>query len=220
MPIGTDIIFSSELCHEAARQAAPATKVFVAPSLPYGISNHHKPHAGVFSFSAPLFCDVLYEILTCAFESGFRRAAIVNAHNGNDEAIRIVAREMNNRMPLNIAATSYWNAAWKELEEAGVVSGVARIPGHAGTFETALMLALHPEIVQQDLLPETLPAPKDARKTVGPTIFAAESNHGFGPGYSDAPKAATPELGHRIREACVTGLAGLFTRLGQMPVKK
>jgi creatinine amidohydrolase len=220
MPVATDIILSGELCQEAADRAAGQVAAFVAPPFPYGISNHHKPHPGVFSLSAQVFCDVLFELLTCAFESGFRRAAIVNGHNGNDEAIKIVARELNNRMPLTIAATSYWSAAWAELEQAGVVDGVPRIPGHAGTFETALMLAMHPEFVQKKLLPKTLPAPKNARSKVGPSIFQAETNHGHGPGYSDAPRAATAALGEKTRQACVIGLSGFFIRLARMPAKK
>jgi creatinine amidohydrolase len=217
MPVATDIILSGELCQEAADRAAGQAAVFVAPALPYGISNHHKPHAGVFSLSAQVFSDVLFELLTSAFESGFRRAAIVNGHNGNDEAIKIVARELNNRMPLTIAATSYWAAAWKELDEAGVIDNVPRIPGHAGAFETSLMLAMHPEFVQTELVPDTLPAPKNARSVVAPAIFAARSNHGFGLGYSDAPKAATAEFGERARQACVAGLSNFFIKLGRMP---
>jgi creatinine amidohydrolase len=219
MPVGTDIVLSGDLCREAADRASGQAAVFVAPALPYGISNHHKPHAGVFSLSAHVFCDVLFELLTSAFESGFRRAAIVNGHNGNDEAIKIVARELNNRMPLTIAATSYWAAAWKQLEDEGVVDGVPRIPGHAGMFETSLMLAMHPKFVRSDLIPETLPAPRSARSVVAPAVFAACTNHGFGPGYSDAPSSATAELGQRARQACVTGLSEFFVRLARMPAK-
>lgn len=219
MPVGTDIILCGEICHAAAHRAANEMAVHVAPSFPYGISNHHKPHAGVFSLSANVFCDVLTELLTCAFESGFRRAAIVNGHNGNDEAIKIVARELNNRMPLTIAGTSYWSAAWEQLEKEGIVDNVPRIPGHAGKFETALMLAMHPEFVQRDLFPATLPAPKNARSKVGPTIFAAGTNHGHGPGYSDAPADATPAFGKQAHEACVAGLSEFFIKLGRMPAK-
>ena len=219
MPVATDIILSGELCQEAAHRAARQVTAFIAPSLPYGISNHHKPHPGVFSLSAQVFCDVLFELLTCAFESGFRRAAIVNGHNGNDEAIKIVARELNNRMPLTIAATSYWGAAWDKLEHAGVVDGVPRIPGHAGTFETALMLAMHPEFVQKKLVPKPTGA-QERQKQGCASIFQAETNHGHGPGYSDAPRAATAALGEKTRQACVIGLSEFFIKLGQMPAKK
>jgi creatinine amidohydrolase len=220
MPIATDIILSAEICHEAAEQAAPEAAVLVAPAQPYGISNHHKPHAGVFSLSAAQFSDLLVTLLTCAFESGFRRAAIVNGHNGNDEAIRTVAREINNRLPITIAATSYWNAAWSQLAQSGIIDGVARIPGHAGTFETALMLASHSDLVQTALVPEKLPAPKNAHPVVGPTIFGSRTNYGYGPGYSDDPKAATADLGRKIRQACVQGLAELFVKLHGMTVKE
>jgi creatinine amidohydrolase len=219
MPVATDIIFSGELCQEAARLAAPHASVCVAPPLPYGISNHHKPHPGVFSLSAQMFCDLLFELLTCAYQSGFRRLAIVNGHNGNDEAIKIVAREMNNRLPLTIGAASYWNAAWQQLDDAGVIDKVPRIPGHAGAFETSLMLAMHPGFVQKDLIPETLPAPKNARPVVAPAIFIAETNYGYGPGYSDAPQTATAELGETVRRACVEGLSEFFIKLHRLPPK-
>jgi creatinine amidohydrolase len=126
---------------------------------------------------------------------------------------------LNNQLALTIGATSYWSASWPHLEKAGVIDGVARIPGHAGTFETALMLALHPELVHSDLVPEKLPAPANARPVVAPTIFPARSNHGHGLGYSDDPKAATRELGLAIKQACVKGLTEFFVKLHGYPVK-
>jgi creatinine amidohydrolase/Fe(II)-dependent formamide hydrolase-like protein len=106
------------------------------------------------------------------------------------------------------------------LDQSGIIDAVARIPGHAGTFETALMLASHPDFVEAALVPDKLPAPKNARPVVGPTIFGSRTNYGYGPGYSDDPKAATAELGHKIRQACVQGLAEFFVKLHGMTVKE
>jgi creatinine amidohydrolase len=194
MPVATDIIFSEELCQEAARLAAPHASVCVAPPLPYGISNHHKPHPGVFSLSAQMFCDLLFELLTCAYQSGFRRLAIVNGHNGNDEAIKIVAREMNNRLPLTIGAASYWNAAWQQLDDAGVIDKVPRIPGHAGAFETSLMLAMHPGFVRRISFPKRSLPRKMPGRSSRPRYSSRRRTTAMDPGIRTLLKRRPPSL--------------------------
>jgi len=60
--------------------------IFVAPPIPFGISNHHRPYAGVLSLSPQTYQSVLTETACCLAESGSRRIAIINAHGGNQEA--------------------------------------------------------------------------------------------------------------------------------------
>ena len=210
LAVGADSIFVDEICRAAADVAAPHATVLVVPPVSFGISDHHKPHPGVLSLRPTTFISLLGDLGACLVESGFRRIVFVNGHNGNEDAIKLVARDLNNSHDASFAATSYWTAAWSELEESGVVDAVPRIPGHAGKFETSMMLKIDAALVRHEQLPATLQAPANARQSVKPSVFPRRGNHGFGPGYSDAPKEASGALGQRAFDACVCGLAKFF----------
>ena len=96
--------------------------------------------------TGPTFQLVVRELTESLALSGFRRVVIVNAHRGNDELIKATARDLNEQLPASIAATSYWTPAWADLAAAEGLDRPRRIPGHAGQFETSLMLAITPEL--------------------------------------------------------------------------
>ena len=76
---------------------------------------------------------------------GFRRLFLINGHGGNHELIQIAARDVALRHPVVVAAGSWWNIAWDVLVEAGG-GDVGRLPGHAGGFETSLVMAMRPDV--------------------------------------------------------------------------
>ena len=77
---------------------------------------------------------------------GFRRFFLVHGHGGNDELVQLAARDLALRHDAHLAAASYWNATWTALTDVGAHEQ-GGLPGHAGSFETALVLALRPELV-------------------------------------------------------------------------
>jgi creatinine amidohydrolase len=219
LAVGADAIFAAAIAQAAALAASPQLEVLVTPAIYFGISDHHKPHPGVLSLRPATFIALLSDVGRSLVESGFKAVAFVNGHNGNEDAIKLVARDLNNTFDAAFAATSYWTAAWSELEAADVVNNVARIPGHAGRFETSLMLSMNADFVRLELLPETLPAPADARHKVKPVVFPRRGNHGRGLGYSDAPREANRALGDATYAACVSGLAKFFIEFGRELVR-
>jgi creatinine amidohydrolase len=75
--------------------------------------------------------------------------------------------------------------AWQDLVAAGVEA--ARLPGHAGEFETSLMMSLRPDLVAREL-PFRQP-PEHAEPLVLPAPFRDERN-GFWEsinGHTDSP---------------------------------
>jgi creatinine amidohydrolase len=212
MPTLTDTAACGEICRLASEAAE--VPVVVTPVMWIGHSHHHFPHPGVLSLSTTTFVQVLRELGDSLVRSGFRRIAIVNGHGGNDELVRVAARDIANAHPVSVAAASYWTIAWREIAPLAVQAGHGGLPGHAGAFETSLVLALRPELVRTDAFPPALPA-RDVTpaQLQSPTVIRAGESLGSGPGYTDDPSLASAEAGRRYLDAIVPALARFLTDL-------
>jgi creatinine amidohydrolase len=146
LPMGTDTLMVEEVVDRAldliSREAA-GPNVMRLPALPFGHSPHHLFAAAV-TLSAATLSAVLDEILDSLVTSGHRRIMIVNGHGGNDEIMRLAVKRFALRSEVTVAACSYWTLTAGE-EETGRPEVT---PGHAGWFETSLMLAAHPGLVR------------------------------------------------------------------------
>ncbi|MEU0127287.1 MULTISPECIES: creatininase family protein [unclassified Streptomyces] len=116
------------------------------PTLPYGHSPHHL-FAAALTLSATTLGAVLGEILDSLAACGHRRILVVNGHGGNDEIMKLAVKRFALRAEVTVAACSYWTVTGGE--EDGGRPDVT--PGHAGWFETSLMLAAHPALVRTPL---------------------------------------------------------------------
>jgi creatinine amidohydrolase len=207
LPIDYDVRVCLHLCLAAAELARRQVPVFVAPPIPFGISNHHKPYAGVLSLSPQTYLAVLSETATCLAESGFRRIAIINAHGGNHEANAVVAREIRNTHGVSTAASSYWTVAQAAFVGSGISKEPMSLPGHAGKFETSLLLALEEDLVRKDLLPQGKPVTAEqSTYAKGSAVYIAGKRQGDNEGYSDQPFTASKADGARYLAAIVSSL--------------
>jgi creatinine amidohydrolase len=201
LPICVDRVIGEAVAERAARRAAPAATILVAPAVAYGISAHHFPFPGVLSLAPEQFIGVLRDLADSFVRSGFRRIFILNAHGGNDEAVRLAARQIALDQHVLCGAASYWTLAWDALVGEGRAFDLGRLPGHAGAFETSLMLALRPELLEDATLPPAVATlvpsvPAGSR----PLIARPETSDGQTGGYSDDPARATPDAGERFLE--------------------
>lgn len=151
LPIMTDTCIVSAIASRVARTAT--IPVLVAPTLCYGASQHHFPFPGVMSLTSPIFAGTLRDLLDSLARMGARRVYLLNGHGGNDELVRLITREEAPRTGMAIGAASYWSVAWDGLLSLDAHTQLGPVPGHAGHFETALMLALRPDLVRRDQIP-------------------------------------------------------------------
>jgi len=201
LAIATDTLACTTICQRAADLAtAEGTPVTVAPALHFGASHHHRPYPGVLSLSLTTFTQVVKEVCESLALSGFKRIAIVNGHGGNDAAIRVAATDVSLEHAVSIAAASYWTIAAGALIEDGRVGEIGQLPGHAGGFETALMLALRPELVDRASYPAGLGSGPPYRPDMAQraTVIRERGSIGAGPGYTDDPSRATAEDGEHL----------------------
>jgi creatinine amidohydrolase len=217
LTIMTDTLAVTTICERAAELASKDTPVTVAPPVHFGSSHHHRPHPGVLSLSQTTFTKVVVEIAESLALAGFRRIAIVNGHGGNDELVRVAARELALAYPnVTIAASSYWTIAQAALVEEGKAGELGQLPGHAGAFETSLVMALRPDLVDQTSYPTALARPPFSPDfSQRPTVIKAGSSLGAGPGYTDDPSRASADTGNRFLGIVARELAAFLVRLAQ-----
>jgi creatinine amidohydrolase len=205
LPTRTDAAIVQAIALRAASLAKQDIPVLVAPTLPFGCAHHHLPFGGTMSLTTSTYIDLLCELISGLVGGGFRSITLLNGHGGNDAAIRVVADRIvhEQRHDVHIAAASYWTIAASVLQARGFDA-----PGHAGHFETSLMLALEPDLVHLD----RRSADDEDRTPLGrPDIPAATiRRHGLwaaSDGRTDDASQATASLGAAMLGEIATAVA-------------
>lgn len=208
---GMDFITVEWIARRAAEVAGAHIPIVVAPTLPFGSSHHHFVFGGTLSLSTKTYYLVLYELIESLVRDGFQRIFLLNGHGGNAELMQLAVRDIVLEHPVRAAAGSYWNIAWDALIAADAHRG-RRLPGHAGDFESSLMLALHPDLVAADR-PHRPPSgdtdPHSARSTF------RDEQHGAWKkidGYTDSPAAADATRGREHLDVIVRAVADTWIR--------
>lgn len=202
LPLVTDHMLAERIATSAVERASARMPVLIAPGLPFGSAHHHR-FAGALSLSSGVLIKVLGDLLESIAMLGCRRIFIVNGHGGNSEAMRLAAKDAVLRHPVAVATCNYWEVASSPLEHFS-----KEVPGHAGDFETSLMLALLPSLVVDRERPNSAVTPR--------AIFAAPIAAGVNAdmagewerigGYTDPSNEATSERGSLMLESIVEGL--------------
>jgi creatinine amidohydrolase len=211
LPVTVDCIICEAVARGAAERAAaeqPDAPIIVAPLVPYGYSPHHFPYAGVFSLGAETVLAVLRDLGESAVRSGFRRIFYLNGHGGNDELIRMAAREVSNRHDVLTGAASYWSLAMQQLRESEAGRDLARIPGHAGDFEASLIMHLRPELVDRNRPAPPKPVARGALPETTVSMFT-QSHLSMQriDGYTDRSELANAERGRQLLEVIQQAVA-------------
>jgi creatinine amidohydrolase len=206
LPTGTDFFTVEHLARAAAERASAEIAIAVAPALPFGSSDHHLIFGATLSLKTETYYRVLTDLLRSLVTDGFRRIFLLNGHGGNHELAELAARDIALELPARIAAASYWTIAWDALIERQAHLG-CRLPGHAGTFETSMMLSLRPELVATER------PHRDYTEDTDPRNFHSSyrhERHGFWKeidGYSDSPDRGSAERGSIYWEGVVSAVA-------------
>jgi creatinine amidohydrolase len=207
LPTGTDSLIAGALARAAAERAAADLEgdVIVLPQQWVGASDHHLPFGGTLSLRPSTLLAVLEDVLASVAGAGARRVVLVNGHGGNSGVCHAAAAAASARHGLAVAHLDYWQLLPINVETDG-----APVPGHAGAFETSMLLALRPELVKQ--APDRA-APPDFPAPAGVTVHSAPQWAAID-GYTDHPERASESLGLSLQEELVTQMARVFVELG------
>ena len=206
---GTDTLIAATVAERAAALAVRPGTILLAPPLAYGASAHHVPFGGTLSLGVATFQAVLADLLASASAAGVRRAFVLNGHGGNAAACAIAVSEAS-RLHGLVCAT----ALVSELLGDHPADGPAR--GHAGSFETSIVLALDPERVRPE---RAAPSPGGAARQRPPGLVVGEPGRWQElDGFTDRPDEASVERGERLLAACVAAAAAAFEEVASIGV--
>ena len=117
-----------------------------------------------------------------------------------------------------MASCNYWDLTRAALVEKGLIEG-GRIPGHAAHFETALVMALRPNWVDAEALAKVEDQSSAAGGLDVDLTGAVVQTYGTfqaGPGHTDNPADATPELGNAMLEVIVAQVAQFYRNFNKV----
>mgnify|MGYP001231656553 CR=1 FL=1 len=123
----------------------------ILPSIPIGCSDHHMDFNGTLTFKHSTFKILIEEMVESMIIHGFKNFIFLNSHGGNQGIGQVILESLgNNHHECRFSFITWWklvNQELKNINESGPGS-----TGHAGEFETSLMLYISPELVRKDLI--------------------------------------------------------------------
>lgn len=212
LPTGTDTLHTEAVAKRAAQILAGAPKVVVAPAMPFGCSDHHVQFGATISLSSRTLLSVLEDIGRSAVRSGFRSIFFLNGHGGNQDVVKIAARDLGVELRAHFGGGSWWEMARDEILEC-LPEPPMPMPGHAGAFEASLLRAIDPHLPLADKPQD------DACDHLWPTSPALYRHEPItkwtdSDGYSDDPSAGNEELGNAILEHASRAVAQHLAEFG------
>ena len=195
LPLATDTIISQAAARRAAEKlAAEGVTALLSPAIPYGVTQFASGFAGAISVPGEVLAAFLRAVVKGHLDTGFAHVCLVNNHlePAHDAAVRASIAGL----PAGSASVACpLTRRWGRTLSAEFKSGAC----HAGEYETSLILAAAPEVVDQPaaaMLPDVNVSLSDAIKA-GQSSFL---EMGLDLAYTGSPSRATVEEGERLLE--------------------
>jgi len=212
LPVGTDSFIGEAVASALDREFKG--KLLILPVQRLGVSEHHMAFPGTLTLQHETFEEVILEALEAMVRQKFRRFLILNSHGGNQSIGGVIAEKAASRWPdAQVIFTSWWRVGAERLKN--LEEGAFPSVGHACEFETSLMLALHPDLVNMALavddgLPSAVkPLQHDLLRGAAATL-ATPMHRLTRHGVYGRPSLANAEKGRRILQEAVAALRDLI----------
>lgn len=195
LPLGTDAFAALTIAQRVGERIdAPVLAI-----SPVGVAHYHLAWPGSLTLRPGTLVDLMVDICAGLATAGVERVLVVNWHEGNSPAVRLGADEVQRRHPLRvIVAESHiiTNGLFPEEMEFT----------HAGSMETAAVLAHDSDLVHLDRLSEGDPVESG---TEGHALFRRRDVYPLlrdfrevaPSGWYGSPGSVTPERAEEIMEA-------------------
>jgi creatinine amidohydrolase len=194
LPLNTDVIISEGMAVRAAKRlSALGYGALVLPALAYAPADYAAGFAGTISVSAEAAKSLLLDLALSLKSQGFACLALANSHfdPANVAMLREAVEEIR-ALSLRVAFPDFTRRALAQKLTPEFQSGAC----HAGRFETSLVMAARPELVNDAVcgrLPDN-PASLTAAFARGAKTFAEAG----GPdAYFGFPREASAAEGER-----------------------
>lgn len=214
LPLNTDFAAAEAV----ARAVADRDDAVVLPTVPVGVSDHHRQFHGTLWVPPETFERYVGDTLRSLVGHGIRKAVVVNGHGGNVGALRNVAKELYREETAFAVPWSWWEGVG-DAAEAALGEGVD-VPGHAGGFETAMMLHVAAGLVETDRLDEAETGQGEPRWTDDAAPRGFDFVDHTATGAKGEPTRASAAAGEALFEASSESLAALVDWLADRPFEE
>ncbi|MBC7283092.1 creatininase family protein [Hoeflea sp.] len=221
MPLDTDTVLGMAVAEGAAKRAPE--DILVMPPIPYGFNEHHKDFPGVIWIEPETLISFITDVTKSLAHHGFRRILLLNSHGSNHPVLDLAARKTVIQSEVLCVSCSYWNLISNEINaiRKSELGGIA----HAGEFEAAMYMYLHPDLV--DLSKAT----KQIAHNPGSKFFNLDLAGGGGKamlmrwwssvsedGTMGDPTVATAENGKLFLDAAIDATVELVREIRALPL--
>ena len=195
--------------------------MLILPTISVGCSEHHLDFEGSLSVRHEHFLNQLQDISGCVVKYGFKNLLVLNSHGGNQAIAQTFLEIFGYRNPhCRVALATWWRICLEALNE--ITETPAGGTGHAGEFETSLMLLIAPELVQVDKIGPKSNVPTfnwaegDMLKAGNVSLYRTMKAMTPGGVFGDAT-AGTREKGVAITKVVIKALKSIIADLRQSP---
>ena len=213
LPLNTDVVIAEELTRRMVARWGGELDLWQLPTVAVSLSREHDWAPGTLSLSIQGFVALMRDLAAAIVRAlPARNLVLVNGHGGNRGILDNLMHELAGDFALNVCAIHPFH-----LAKTGADTGGFDV--HGGRSETAVMLALAPQLVRREAITSAArPPDADAVKAL---IFDRGASF---PWRTDDPRltangvigeahAATPELGRAIVDSVVAETGGVLRRL-------
>lgn len=147
LPVAVDTTIGNGVIARTLQVLPPECPVLVLPTQSVANSVEHLRFPGTLTTTPETLLDLVVDIGASVARAGVKRLVICNSHGGNVAVLDIAARRIRIQSSI-LAVNAMWARMGKPEALRDAVEGAYGI--HAGRDETAVMLALTPQLVQMD----------------------------------------------------------------------
>ena len=123
--------------------------VLCLPAQWLGYSPHHMRFKGTITAKSETHINMILDTVSSMVSANFGKVLVVNGHGGNIANMTVALQRLLEECP----DAKVYGTSWFSYDEVGVIREAGPHGwGHAGEMETSVMMALHPELVKENLL--------------------------------------------------------------------
>ena len=218
LPLATDRIIVEYFCQQLQKDIPE--KVLILPVMSVGCSEHHLEFTGSLTLQHETFQRQVEDILGSVALHGFKNLIIYNSHGGNLGISQVIVEHFGHRHPeCRIVLATWWKITSGDLFDLNE-TGEGGV-GHAGEFETSLMMLIAPELVRHEKIGDKQNQQSfewaDGDMLRGPKASIYRSMKAMTPsGVFGDVRLVSAEKGQKIADLAVEGLKKIVLDLYQV----
>ncbi len=198
LPLATDAIIAHELASRAGQMLGDErTLACLLPAIPYAPAEYARAFPGTLSIRPETLRALVVDLARALAEHQFAGLVLVNGHLEPDHVRNVRAAAEEARAHLKVLAPEWTGAKYRPHLPAEFFTGGA----HAGGYETSLVLAAEPELVDEEVRVALRANPTDLAKEMKAGKKSFKEMAGGEHGYFGNPAAASAREGSGVYDA-------------------